>query len=73
MKTNNMFSSSQHGFLSGRSCTTQLLEFREDITTAKDRDEDVDVIYLSFCKAFDKVPHKRLLKKLWGYGIRGNI
>ena len=30
-------------------------------------------VYLDFCKAFDKVPHKRLLKKLWGYEIRGNI
>ena len=30
-------------------------------------------IHLDFCKAFDKVPHKRLLKKLWGYGIRGNV
>ena len=40
---------------------------------ALDQGDDVDVIYLDFCKAFDKVPHKRLLKKLWGYGITGNI
>ncbi|MEW8547738.1 MAG: reverse transcriptase family protein, partial [Candidatus Thiodiazotropha sp.] len=73
MKANSFFSKSQHGFLAGRSCTTQLLEFLEDVTTALDNGEDVDVIYLDFCKAFDKVPHKRLLKKLWGYGIRGNI
>lgn len=73
MIANNLFSKSQHGFRSGRSCTTQLLEFLEDVTTALDNGEDVDVIYLDFCKAFDKVPHKRLLKKLWGYGIRGNI
>ena len=70
---NNLFSCSQHGFLAGRSCTTQLLEFLEDVTTALDNGEDVDVIYLDFCKAFDKVPHKRLLRKLWGYGIRGNV
>ena len=73
MKANNLFSCSLHGFLAGRSCTTQLLEFLEDIITALDNGEDVDVIYLDFCKAFDKVPHKRLLRKLWGYGIRGNV
>ena len=33
----------------------------------------MDIIYLDFCKAFDKVPHKRLLQKLHGYGIRGKI
>ena len=38
-----------------------------------DQGDDVDVICLDVCKAFNKVPHKRLLKKLWGYGIRGNI
>ena len=73
MKQNQLFSKSQHGFLTVRSCTTQLLEFLEDITTALDQGDDVDVIYLDFCKAFDKVPHKQLLKKLWGYGIRGNV
>ena len=30
-----------------------------------DNGEDVDVVYLDFCKAFDKVPHKRLLKIAW--------
>ena len=35
--------------------------------------EDVDIIYLDFAKAFDKVPHKRLLKNLWGYGIREKV
>ena len=49
---------------------TQLLEFLEDITQAIDNGEDVNVVYLDFCKAFDKVPHKRFLKKLYGYGIR---
>ena len=68
-----LFSKAQHGFIAGRSCTTQLLEFLEDVTMALDQGDDLDVIYLDFCKAFDKVPHKRLLKKLWGYGIKANI
>ena len=63
MTKNNLFSSEQHGFISGKSCTTQLLEFLEDLTKALDNGKDVDVIYLDFCKAFDKVPHRRLLKK----------
>ena len=66
---NNLFSSEQHGFISGKSCTTQLLEFQEDLDSGK----DIDVTYLDFCKAFDKVPHRRLLKKLWAYGIREKL
>ena len=38
-----------------------------------DQGTDVDVIYLDFREAFDKMPHKRLLKKLWAYGIRDKI
>ena len=45
----------------------------EEVTEAIDRGEEVDVIYLDFAKAFDKVPHKRLLSKLKGYGIKGKI
>ena len=63
MTDNNLFAKSQHGFLAGKSCVTQLLEFLEDVTTALDRGEDVDVIYLDLSKAFDRVPHKRLLKR----------
>ena len=45
----------------------------EDVTNALDQGTDVDVIYLDFRKVFDKVPHTRLLKKLWAYGIRDRI
>ena len=71
MESNNLFAEEQHGFIAGRSCTTQLLEFMEEITEALDRGDDVDVIYLDFAKAFDKVPHQRLLAKLHGYDIQG--
>ena len=46
--------------LSGKYCVTQLLEFLEDVSEALDEGDDVDVIYLDFRKAFDKVPHLRL-------------
>ena len=54
MTANNLFSDTQHGFISGRSCTTQQLEYIEDLTEAIDNGEDVDVIYIDFCKVFDK-------------------
>ena len=41
----------------------------EELTEGLDSNEDIDIIYLDFRKAFDK----RLLKKLWGYGIRGKV
>ena len=65
------FSPFQHGVISGKSCVIQLLEFLDEITEALYQGEDVDIIYLDFSKAFDKLPHKRLMKRLWGYGIRG--
>ena len=49
----NLFSKSQHGFISGSSCITQLLEFIEDVSEAVDNGEDVDVIYLDYKIAFD--------------------
>ena len=45
----------------------------EDITQALDNRNGVDIIYLDFQKAFDKVPHKRLLKTIHAYGIRGQV
>ena len=62
MTENNHFSASQHGFTSGKSCITQLLEFMEDITESIDNGKDVDIVYLDFSKAFDKVAHRRLIK-----------
>ena len=56
MNNNKLFSEEQHGFIKGKSCVTQLLEFMEDITKAIDQGDEVDIIYLDFSKAFDKIP-----------------
>src|SRR6218665_1083993 len=60
----NVIKGSQHGFTKGRSCLTDLLEFFEEVYERLDEGKPVDIIYLDFAKAFDKVPHKRLAKKL---------
>ena len=64
---------SQHGFMKGKSCATNLLEFLDKITEATDKGIFTDVIYLDFAKAFDKVPTERLLRKVQGHGIGGRI
>ena len=60
---NKLINSSQHGFMSRKSCLTNLLEYLEVLTSLVDAGHSVDVIYLDFAKAFDKVPHQRLIKK----------
>ncbi|CAM5086896.1 unnamed protein product [Natator depressus] len=64
---------SQHGFCKGRSCLTNLLEFFEGDTKHVDKGDSLDTVYLDFQKAFDNVPHQRLLRKLSCHGVRGKI
>jgi len=66
-----LLKNTQHGFRSGRSCLTNILEFLENLTCSLDEGNAVDVVYLDFSKAFDKVPHLRLSRKLEGHGITG--
>ncbi len=73
LTSNNLISIYQHGFRQGYSCVTQLLESIDDWTEAIDNGEDVDIIYLDFKAAFDKVPYQRLLNKVKGYGIGGKV
>ena len=73
LEVNESINKSQHGFMKHRSCLTNLLEFFEDVTSFVDKGDPVDVIFLDFQKAFDKVPHKRLLKKVKTIGIGGEI
>ncbi len=63
----------QHGFRQGRSCVTQLLEIVEIWKKMLEEGADIDVVYLDFRKAFDSVPHQRLLKKVRAHGIGGNL
>ena len=65
----------QHGFRSQRSCETQLVQFFYDLVSNLDlalnrNHRQTDVIIMDFAKAFDKVPHRRLLYKLDYYQIK---
>ena len=64
---------SQHGFLKAKSCLTNLLCFLEEIAKWVDDGSPVDVIYLDFQKAFDKVPHQRLTRKLKSHDMGNSI
>lgn len=60
----------QHGFRKSRSCETQLINTIEAIATSLEKQKQVDLLVLDFSKAFDSVPHKRLLLKLERSGVR---
>jgi hypothetical protein len=73
LERHGLIRATQHGFMRGKSCVTNLLTFFEKITTQLDGGEAVDVIYLDFAKAFDTVPHERLKKKMKAHGIGGAL
>ena len=70
---NKLIRPTQHGFMANKSCTTNLLDYMEQVTAALDRGKSVDVVYLDFAKAFDKVPHGRLIQKMEAHGFGGRI
>ena len=72
LEDNRLLSDNQHGFRRKRSCESQLLLFVDELAKSMCSGKQVDVAVMDFSKAFDVVPHKRLLNKLDFYGIRGN-
>ena len=70
---NKLFTPDQYGFREFRSCLSQLLEVFEEQTSFLDDSTPVDIVYFDFAKAFDSIPHKRLLTKIKSYGIEGYI
>ena len=73
LEENNLLNSKQHGFRSGKSCLTQLLHHFDDIIEALSNGDDMDAIYLDYAKAFDKVDHQLLIRKLQLYGFHPKI
>ena len=69
LEENKLINNSQHGFRQKRSCLTNLLEYMEEVTKTVDSGQNIDMVYLDFSKAFDKVPIKRLLIKVRALGI----
>jgi hypothetical protein len=61
----------QHGFRRGRTTETQLVQTLEDLAKELDNKQQIDTLILDFSKAFDTVPHQRLLRKLDHHGVRG--
>ena len=73
LERNQLLNSFQHGFRHGHSCLSELLVHYEDLLANLSQGNDVDVVYLDFAKAFDKVDHKLLLKKIRSLGISGKL
>ena len=72
IQTYKLIHQSQHGFLPARSCQSNLLECIETVTDEVDN-HNMDIAYLDFAKAFDKVPHERLLLKIKSMGIHEQV
>ncbi|GAB0209228.1 hypothetical protein GRJ2_003388500 [Grus japonensis] len=71
VQDNQVIRPSQHGFVKGRSCLTNLISFYDKVTLLVDEGKAVDVVYLDFNKAFDIVSHSILLENLAAHGLDG--
>ena len=73
LEEHNLFNPTQHGFRLGRSCLSQLIDHYDHITQLLEKRENIDVIYLDFAKAFDKVDFQDILRKIKQLGISGKL
>jgi len=62
-----------HDFRPGSSCESQIITVRQDILDSLDEGTRLDAIIIDFSKAFDLVPHDRLLKKIAGSGVDSRV
>jgi len=63
----------QHGFRPGYSCESQVITVRQDIADSLDNGDKIDAIIVDFSKAFDLVPHGRLLTKIANSGMDSRV
>ena len=73
LRTHNLISQDQFGFLARRSACTQLLITLNNWTLNVDNGMKVDVVYTDIAKAFDTVSHSKLLLKVEAYGFKSNL
>ena len=73
LSKHNILCDQQHGFRQSRSCKTQLIIIINDFAEILNRNEQTNVIFLDFSKAFNKVSHQHLFHKLHHYDIRGDL
>ena len=73
LKANNLINPSQHGFLPKKYTSTNLISYLEYVTKKLDEGKPIDVLYLDFSKAFDKVPHARLIQKLKCFNLSREV
>ena len=73
LEDNQLLNPGQHGFRTGRSCLSQLLTHLDEILNALEGGNNVDVVYLDFSKAFNKVDFLVTLRKLSQLGVQGTL
>ena len=73
LESNNLMNASQHGFRQRHSTITQLLSYMDSVLNMLEEGNPVDAIYLDFSKAFDKVDHCILMRKIENLGINGKV
>ena len=73
MVVNQLIAPEQHGFVPKKSCTTNLLETVDFVSQAMHNGDSVDLIELDFEKAFDTVPHRKLMVKTRAFGFHDQI
>jgi len=71
--TQNLLNPLQHGFRPNHSCQTQLIDFIDEVQQSMNARQQTDLVYIDFSKAFDTIPHRKLICKLESYGVRGPL